>query len=144
MELVYYEVLTIRNVYHNLVSKRLSFHETDLHHELGRSTSMLVSGKVHKFTASVKDRGNYFLVLNVTKPHPFPIGKIVNKEDASRILDIVNSGQIKYIQFRENQFITKEKKLSDTIKKYLLPEFNEKEHTIKIKAVTFKKSIRDQ
>ena len=83
---------------------------------MGGPTSMLVNGKVKKFTVFIKDRGNPFLVSSVTKIYHFPTGQVVNEEDASQILNITQSCQIKYIYFRKAQFITKEKNF-DTIKK---------------------------
>ena len=91
--LVYHEELTISNVYH----------------EMGGSISVLVNDKVNKFTACIKERGNPLLVSSVTKLHRFPTGQIINEENASRILHIIQSGQIKYIQFPEERIITEEK-----------------------------------
>ena len=93
---------------------------------MGGSISILVNGKVNKITVFIKERENPFLVSSVTKLHHFLTRQIVNEEDASPVLDINQSGQIEYIQFREEGFMTKEKKLSDTIKKIILPSFNEK------------------
>ena len=76
--------------------------------------------------------------------HCFPTGKIVNEEDPSPMLNIIYSGHIKYIQFREEQFITIKEKFSDPIKKYMLLSFNEKEHPIKINVINIKLAIRDQ
>ena len=77
----YNEVLTISNVYNNLASNKLSFRETDLHQEMGGSTSMLVNGKSSKLMEFIKESGNTFLVLCVIKRHRFLTGQIVNEEN---------------------------------------------------------------
>ena len=58
-----------------------------------------MNGKVNKFATFIKERGNPFLVSSTTKIDRFPSGKIVNKEDAARILDIIQNGQKKNILF---------------------------------------------
>lgn len=77
----YNEVLTISNVYNNLASNKLSFRKTDLHQEMGGSTSMLVNGKSSKLMEFIKESGNTFLVLCVIKRHRFLTGQIVNEEN---------------------------------------------------------------
>ena len=44
-ELVYHEILNISNLFHGVTSSRLSFRETDLHHELGGSISTFAPEK---------------------------------------------------------------------------------------------------
>ena len=47
----------------------------------------------------------------------------VNENDANRIISITEDGSKQYVKLREERFVKKEKKLSDTIKKYILPSF---------------------
>ena len=49
-ELVYHKVETIINLYHNLTSSRLRFHETDLHHEIGGTIFTLLNNSVKNVT----------------------------------------------------------------------------------------------
>ena len=70
------------NIYHDLVSNKLSFGETNLHHEMEGSTSMLVNGKVNKFTAFIEVRGNPFLVSNFFYDLGFSSRTFVNHRTA--------------------------------------------------------------
>ena len=49
-ELVFHEILNISNLFHGITSSRLSFRETDLHHELCGSTSTLLNESTRKIT----------------------------------------------------------------------------------------------
>ena len=55
-ELVYYKILNISNLFHGITSSRLSFRETDLHHELGRSISFLLNESTRKITTFLAER----------------------------------------------------------------------------------------
>ena len=99
-ELVYHEIFQISNLFHGITSSRLSFRETDLHHELYLVTSS-----------------------SITKHHHFTTGQCVNENDANRIISIIEDGNKQYAKYREECFVKKEKKLSHTIKKNILPSF---------------------
>ena len=73
-------MLAISNVYNDLVSNKLSFRETDLNHEMGDPTFMIVNVEVNKHTAFIKERGNPSFDSSVIKLHRFPTGQVVNEE----------------------------------------------------------------
>ena len=60
---------------------------------------------------------------SIAKFHHFTTGQCVNENDANRIISIIEDGNKQYVKFREERFVKKEKKLSDTIKKNILPSF---------------------
>ena len=61
---------------------------------------------------------------SITKLHHFTTGQCVNENDANRIISIIEDGNKQYVKFREERFVKKEKKLSDTIKKIFYPQLN--------------------
>ena len=61
---------------------------------------------------------------SITKLHHFTTGQCVNENDANRIISIIEDGNKQYVKFREERFVKKEKKLSDTIKKIFYPHLN--------------------
>ena len=80
-ELVYYEILNISNLFHGTASSRLSFRETDVHHELGGSISTLRNESTRKVIRFLAERGNPYLVTSssITKLHHFTISQYVNE-----------------------------------------------------------------
>ena len=70
-------------------------------------------------------RGNPYLLTSssITELHHFTTGQYVNENDANHVLSIIEDGNKYYVKFREERFVKKEKNLSDTIKKNILPSF---------------------
>ena len=60
---------------------------------------------------------------SITKLHHFTTDQCVKENDANCIISIIEDGNKQYVKFREERFVKKEKKLSDTIKKNILPSF---------------------
>ena len=65
-ELIYHEILNISNLFHCITSSRLSFRETDQHHELGGSISALLNEWTRKVT-----NPNLVTLSSITKLHHF-------------------------------------------------------------------------
>ena len=145
-ELVYHEILNISNLFHGITSSRLSFRDTDLHHELGRPVSTLLNESTRKVTAFLAERGNPYLVTSssLTKLHHFATGQCVNDNDANRIISIIEDGNKQYVRFREKCFVKKEKKLSDTIKKNILPSFEPGQKSVNKTSINIKKIVKTQ
>ena len=144
LELVYHEILNISNLFRGINSSRLSFRETDLHHELGGSISTLLNESIRKVTTFLAERGNRYLVTSssITKLHHFTTGQCVNKNDANRIIIIIEDGKKNAII--EERFVKKEKKLSDTIKKNVLPSFEPGQKSINKTSINIKKIQKTQ
>ena len=103
-ELVYHEILNISNLFHGITAAGwLSFRETDLHHELGRSVSTLLNESTRKVTNFLAERGNPYLVTSssITKLHHFTTGQCVNENDANRIIIIIEDGNKQCVKFRD-------------------------------------------
>ena len=102
-ELVYHEILNIRNLFHGITSSRFSFRETDLNHELGRSVSTLLKESTKKVTSFLTLSVNPYLVTSssITKLHNFTTEQCANENDANRTISIIEDGNQQYVKFRE-------------------------------------------
>ena len=145
-ELVYHKILNISNLFHGITSSRLSFRETDLHHELGGSISTLLNESTRKVTTFLAERGNPYLVTSssITKLHHFTTGQCVNENDANRTISIIEDGNKQYVKSREKRFVKKEKKLSDTIKKNILSSFELGQKSVNKTSINIKKILKTQ
>ena len=105
----------------------MSLRETDLHHELGGSISILLNERTRKVTTFLAKRKNPYLVISpsITKLHHFATRQCVNENNANHIINITEDRDKQYVKFREECFVKKEKKLSDTIKKTFYPHLNQ-------------------
>ena len=105
----------------------MSLRETDLHHELGGSISILLNERTRKVTTFLAKRKNPYLVIlpSITKLHHFATRQCVNENNANHIINITEDCDKQYVKFREECFVKKEKKLSDTIKKTFYPHLNQ-------------------
>ena len=145
-ELVYHKILNISNLFHGITSSKLSFRETDLHHELGGSISTLLNESTRKVTTFLAERGNPYLVTSsrITKLHHFMAGQCVNKNDANRIISIIEDGNKQYVKFRGERFVKKETKLFDAVKKKILPSFELGQKSVNKTSINIKKILRTQ
>ena len=100
-ELVYDEILNICNLFHGITSSRLSFRETDLHHELGGPISTLLNKSTRKVTTFSTERENPYLMTpsSMAKLHHFTPGQCVNENYANRIISIIEDGNKYYVKF---------------------------------------------
>ena len=95
------QILNINNLFHGITSSRLSFQETDLHHELCRSISTLLNECTRKVTSFLAHRGNPYLVTlsSITRFHHFTTGQCVNENDANCIISIIEDGNKQHVKF---------------------------------------------
>ena len=72
-KLFYHNILNISNLFHVITSSRLSFRETDLHHELGGSISTLLnqSTRKAKFFLNSKRKSLSFDIVKYNKVSSF-------------------------------------------------------------------------
>ena len=75
-ELIYHEALAISNVYQNFTSARLSFRETNLHHELRGSLYKLMNESVNKAYRFISERENPYLISQYVKLHHLTTGNV--------------------------------------------------------------------
>ena len=122
-ELVYHEILAISNIFTSITIHGLGFQETELHHELKRSLTKVLSDSVDKVFNFLLEKNNPYEVKETTKLHHFSTGHIVFDEHAKRLLSFFDHGQANYIEFRKERHINKTKILSDRITKNQLPLF---------------------
>ena len=71
-------------------------------------------------------------------------GQCVNDNDANRIISIIGDGNKQYVRFQEKCFVKKEKKLSDTIKKNILPSFEPGQKSVNKTSINIKKIVKRQ
>ena len=124
-EIVYHEILPISNLFQQLINAKVVYRETVIHHELGGNVSGHLSSCVEKIYNFIAARRNpYVIRQTVSKLHHFIIGQLVTPEYAVRLLSFMENGKSGYLEFRNERFKEKLKKLSDTITKVKLPSFH--------------------
>ena len=97
-----------------------------LHHELGGNTSRNLKDAVTKEVKFIEERGNPYELTTNPKLHNFTSGQFVSEESTAKLLKYFEHGQEQYEKFRNERFVTRTKKLSDTLTKVILPKFGEK------------------
>ena len=71
----------------------------------------------------MKEKGNPFITSANTKLHHFISGQLVSISSSDKLINYFDQGQAEYESFRQERFITREKKLGNTIKRVKLPSF---------------------
>ena len=103
----------------DLTKSNISGREYDLHHKL--------TGNYRKDFKMVQEfmlkRGNPYLADGCKPLHNCVSGVIVDDDVARRILNFNRDAEDRYIAFRNERYIDKYKKLSDTIIKVKMPDF---------------------
>ena len=74
----------------------------------------------------IEERGNPYESTTNPKLHNFTSGQVVSEESTAKLLKYFEHGQEQYEKFRNERFVTRTKKLSDTLTKVILPKFEEK------------------
>ena len=98
-----------------------------LHNELGGNTSCNLKEAVTKVVKFIiEERGNPYELTTNPKLHNFTSGQVVSEESTAKLLKYFEHGQEKYEKFRNDRYVTKTKKFSDTITKVNLPKFEQK------------------
>ena len=71
----------------------------------------------------MKEKGNPYITSANTKLHHFTSGQLVSISSSDKLINYFEEGQAEHESFRRERFITKEKKLGNTIKRVKLPSF---------------------
>ena len=125
-ELVYHEVLAISNSYSDL-AKSNTRTGSALHHELTGNISKQLNEEINKVMEFINERENPYETARPTPLHNITSGQMVPKENSRRLLNYFNDGKQRYIDFRDERYVMKSKKLCDTITKVNLPKFDDKD-----------------
>ena len=142
-ELAYHEVLAISKCHKDITGSLLANSEADLpHRELTTRSVAEYNEAVNKVITFVKEKGNSYITSANTK--------LTNKSDqpvpiisSDKLINYFDQGQAEYKGFRRERFITKEKKLGDTIKRVKLPSFlskNKRQKDNKVSVTKVKKA----
>ena len=78
----------------------------------------------------ITQRNNPYLMQTSSTLHHFTTGLCIPSGAAQKMLNFLQHGKEEYCMFRNEGFITREKKLSDTIKKINLPKFQAKPQVV--------------
>ena len=113
-ELVYHEILAISNCFSDLTKSKIRTGPF-LHHELGGNTSRNIKDAVTKVVKFIEERGNPYELTTNPKLHNFTSGQVVSEESTAKLLKYFEHGQEQYEKFCNERFVTRTKKLSDTI-----------------------------
>ena len=117
-ELAYHEVLAISKCYRNITGSLLANSEADLPYRKFTTRSVAEYNEaVNKVITFTKEKGNPYITSANTKLHHFTSGQLVSISSSDKLIDYFDRGQAEYESFRRDKFITKNKKLGDTIKR---------------------------
>ena len=93
------------------------------HHELGGHSADEFNESVEKVACFIEQRDNPYTLSLSTKLYHITTGQLVPEEISKRLLNAYEHGKDEYITFRHERYVTKEKKLVDTIKRHNIPPF---------------------
>ena len=141
-EVAYHDILSINNVLRTLTCSNLGSCKSYLHHELVGNYSEIYNNHLHQVYEFLESRGNpYGLEINYNRQHyNIATGVVVPHSTAEKLLCFHDYGKEKYIEFRTNRFVQKERSLSSTIEKIHMPNFLtnlKNKEKIKIKSTKF-------
>ena len=122
-EVVYHEILSISNAFRNLTHSNLGTRESEVHHELGGNYAKSFNTQVKHVIDFLTAHGNPYLLENHPKLHNFVTSVCAPSAVSECLINFYKHGEELYKSFRNERFVEKSRKLSDTIKKVNLPEF---------------------
>ena len=124
-EVAYHDILSINNVLRTLTCSNLGSCKSYLHHELVGNYSEIYNNHLHQVYEFLESRGNpYGLEINYNRQHyNIATGVVIPHSTAEKLLCFHDYGKEKYIEFRTNRFVQKERSLSSTIEKIHMPNF---------------------
>lgn len=144
-QLIFHEILLISNNLRDIVNDTSMKHSesTRVHHELTGSRAQKLNENVSKLLDFLRDRGNpYIINVPLIKLHHTVTKQLVFDEVAVRLLQMQKKGDELVRAFRIERFVEKTKKLSSTISKRRLPQFDSKPDTeANVSSVATSKSI---
>ena len=112
-EIVYHEILAISNLFQQLINAEAGYHETVIHHELDGNVSGHSGFCVKKIYDFIEARGNPYVIRQTgSKLHHFITGQLVTPAYAVRLLSFMENGKSGYLEFLNERFKEKFKKLS--------------------------------
>ena len=132
-KLAYHEVLSICNVLRNITNGVIGFRDTDLHHEFSGNLNLELNLRVIKVVDYINSKTNPFAVSSETKLYNFSTGRIVSDHMSEMVLCFYDSRKRKYIEYRQERYIGRVSKISDTSKKVNYPNFLSSATKVKIK-----------
>ena len=123
-ELVYHEVLSISRCFADMTKSALFKSDAvSLHHEHGGHSTDEFNESVEKGACFIEQRDNPYTLSLSTKLYHFTTGQLVPDEISKKLLNAYEHGKDQYITFRNERYVTKEKKLVDTIKQHSILPF---------------------
>lgn len=123
-QLIYHEVLDISNTFRELTNARVMEHMEVYHHELTGRKSELFDQNVTRLLQFLEAKGNPFDTTQNTGLYNLVTMHSVDDSVKKRLLNVMDHGKDAYTSFRQERYITKEKKLGDRISRTNLPNFN--------------------
>ena len=120
---MYHEILAISNAFKDLTHSNIGSRESELHHKLDGSYAKIFNTQPKNISDFLKSCGNPYLPENRLKFCNFVTSVCALPVVSERLINFYNNGQKHYELFRNEKFVDKSCKLSDTIKKHNLPEF---------------------
>ena len=135
--------IILKEICNDLTKSALFSSDTVLHRQELREQSIKECNEsVEKVVLFISSRDNPYATSSASKLYHFTSGQVVPPEASEHLLAFFNRGRNEYINFRKERYITKEKKLSDTIKRISLPPFLPKGKNKKQKPVSSKEGIK--
>lgn len=126
-ELLFHEIGSITNVLSLLTNNNTMKHtECHLQHALSTTRRLTFNQNVAKMMDFVRERQNpYSITVNVPVPlHNLLTRQAVDQTVPPRLLNCLTNGERVYSSYRQERFVEKTKKISTTIPKRKLPQFN--------------------
>ena len=127
-ELIYHEILAISNC-HSDLTKSKTRTSSFSHHELVGGISKKINECISRVANFISERGNPYENKQSMKLYNVTSGQLVLECNSKRLLNFFEDGKQRYTMFREDRFVSKSKKLSDTITKVNLPTFDHQNKT---------------
>ena len=120
-------MLAISNYHAEIIGSVLASSDAEpLHRELRKTSILEYNDAASKVVAFINERGNPDLTSACSTLHHFTSGQVVTPDVSKQLLAYSESGLQEYMSFQNARFVTKEMKLSDTIKRKNLPSFRAK------------------
>lgn len=124
--LIFHVMLDIRNLQQCLTSPKLLDHnETNIRHDITGKSGLVFDQNVARLLDFVKDRVNPFCKPEVRVPlYNFVSNQTVWAAVEDRLLNALRNGERVYKQIRDEVYVHKRQKPTDTIHRRMLPSFS--------------------
>ena len=124
-EIIYHEMLVISSLHRTVSAANLSHSKVTVSHEFNTSETISNEKKVTDMITYIESHKNPFCLSSITEPklHNILTQEIMTEETRKDLLHVQKIGSELYSTFREETFIKKTKRLSDTIHRNNLKTF---------------------